>query len=312
MGRQIVYGPVPSRRLGLSLGIDLLPRKTCSYNCIYCQVGKTRNLQTAREEFFPLQQVLDDVDEALGSGPKPDVITLAGSGEPTLYSRLGELLLELGSRFGLPVVLITNGSLLWQDELREQAMAADIIVPSLDAGDAETFAEINRPHPELDFHEVVEGLRLLAKGHKSVRLEVMVVPGVNDQRESLEKISTIIKDWSLLSVDINTPVRPVPGGAARPCGAGCLDAARQILGPCAGVVASYHGRKAEGVLELQREKVFELLSRRPCTAEDLSASLGVGIKQVLKTLSDLQVDGKITSVDEPDGVFFFPKEKTAG
>ena len=157
LARQI-YGPVPSRRLGTSLGVDLVPFKVCSYDCVYCQLGRTRWISCDREAFVPPARLVEEIRQALVQGPLPDVITLAGSGEPTLYEPLGELIRALKTLTGIPVALLTNGALFWKPEVRRDAALADLVLPSLDAGDEATFQAVNRPHPGLTLEETLQGL----------------------------------------------------------------------------------------------------------------------------------------------------------
>ena len=154
-----VFGPVPSRRLGRSLGVDLVPFKTCSFDCLYCQLGKTTCRTIERREWAPLDEVIEQVKEKLSA--KPDYITLSGSGEPTLYSRLDEAIDRIKRLTDTPVAVLTNGSLLWMDEVQRQLAAADLVMPSLDAGDETTFQLVNRPHESLHFEQVLSGLILL-------------------------------------------------------------------------------------------------------------------------------------------------------
>ncbi len=151
-----VFGPVPSRRLGRSLGVDLVPFKTYSYDCIYCQLGRTTNKTIERREWTPIDAVLDEVKENIAA--RPDYITLSGFGEPTLCTHLGELIKGIRSFTDIPVAVLTNGSLLWQKEVRREVAASQLIVPSLDAGNARMFEAVNRPHEDLSFEQMIEGL----------------------------------------------------------------------------------------------------------------------------------------------------------
>jgi wyosine [tRNA(Phe)-imidazoG37] synthetase (radical SAM superfamily) len=151
-----IFGPVPSRRLGRSLGVDLVPLKTCTYDCIYCQLGRTTCKTMERKEWVPLDGVLESLKEKLSS--KPDYITLSGSGEPTLYSRIDKLIDQIKAMTDVPVAVLTNGSLLSHEDVRKQLMAADLVIPSLDAGDEAMFRLINRPHEEISFPQMLDGL----------------------------------------------------------------------------------------------------------------------------------------------------------
>ena len=151
-----VFGPVPSRRIGRSLGVDLVPYKTCTYDCIYCQLGGTTNLTLEPKEWVPMDAVLDELKRKLET--RPDYITLSGSGEPTLYSRLGEIIGRIREITDVPVAVLTNGSLLWKKEVREEVAMADLVLPSLDADNDYNFRFINRPHPDISFDQLIEGL----------------------------------------------------------------------------------------------------------------------------------------------------------
>ncbi|GAG90670.1 unnamed protein product, partial [marine sediment metagenome] len=154
--QEYIFGPVPSRRLGRSLGIDLVPFKTCTYDCIYCQLGRTTNKTLARKDWAPINRVIKQLSSKLDS--KPDYITLSGSGEPTLFSRLEELISKIKNITDIPVAVLTNGSLLWLPEVRNALKAADMVVPSLDAGSSQIFQYVNRPHRDITFSRMLEGL----------------------------------------------------------------------------------------------------------------------------------------------------------
>lgn len=293
MSMRRVYGPVPSRRLGLSLGVDLVPRKTCCYDCIYCQVGRTTRLTVEPEGFYPVEEVLTDVKAVLEPGPRPDVITLAGSGDPTLYRPLGELIDGLHELADVPVVLLTNGALLCNPRVAEAALKADILAPSLDAGDAHMFAKINRPNASIGYADMLRGLLDVCEKHPGqVRLEVMLVRDLNDSDESIQRIAGQLGPIRTDSVDINTPVRPVPGGKAAPCDSERLEAAVRAFGANARIIADYPRstgpRAADG-----EQRLLEILSRRPCTVEDLRAALGLHPNEVIKMLDRAMKSGKV-------------------
>jgi len=305
-----IYGPVPSRRFGLSLGVDVVPHKVCSHDCIYCQVGPTDRLTAEPERFYPVAEILADVAAALEDGPEPDVITLAGSGEPTLYSELGALIDGLHGLARIPVLLITNGALLWRPEVAAAAMKAEILAPSLDAGDEAMFQRINRPPPGLTFARFLEGLRDVTRRHPGeVRLEVMLVRGVNDGEESLRAIAEILKTLRFDRLDLNTPVRPpVPERGALPCDEDTLARAVALFGPKAVPIGSF--AKTREASRPQRsfddfdKDVRETLLRRPCTAEDLAAALGAGPAVVAESLSRLEAAGLVERRDGETGAYF--------
>lgn len=302
------YGPVPSRRFGLSLGVDLVPAKTCSFDCVYCQVGRTTELLLDRRGFVSVEEVLRDVEHALSEGPRPDVITLAGRGDPTLFEPLGHLIDELRRRTGLPVVLLTNGALLFVPQVAADALRADILAPSLDAGDPETFRRVNRPHPDLDFDRVLSGLRDVTGRHPGrVQLEVMLVQGLNTGLAQLEAIARVIEGLRVDAIDINLPVRPAPGQSVNQAGPDTLEQALALFGPKARVVAGYSGTRAEALdLGDTERAILELIARRPCTTADIQASLGIPQVKADEILSRLRQAGRVRSDERRDGVYYYP------
>ncbi|MBN2799804.1 MAG: radical SAM protein [Deltaproteobacteria bacterium] len=288
------YGPVPSRRFGLSLGIDLIPHKVCSYGCVYCQLGKTTDLTAVARDFAPVDEIVEEVAAALTRGPRPEVLTLAGSGEPTLYRDLELLNHRLRARFQIPLLLITNGATLWQPEVARAALATDILAPSLDAGDARTWRKIDQPAAGVTFEQMVEGLRAVTHAHTGeVRVEVMLVHKVNDSEESLQAIAGVLQTLRCDRIDINTPVRPP--GHSRPLTAdeGALARALELFGSKAAPIGHFEPRAVTAEIEGDAELVADTLFRRPCTAADLAASLSMNPHQVLKLLDLLEVEGRV-------------------
>jgi wyosine [tRNA(Phe)-imidazoG37] synthetase (radical SAM superfamily) len=204
-----IYGPVPSRRLGLSLGISPIPQKHCNYSCIYCQLGRTINLTNKREEYFELGDIIKEFKEYLKEELEFDVVTIVGEGEPTLYLRLGELIIELKKLTDKPIAVVTNGALLYDEELRRELMGADIVLPSLDAADEESFRKINRPYKKIEFEKMLEGFRIFSKDFKGqLWLETMLIKDVNDDTKSLLKLKKILDTIQYDRLYINSPVRP--------------------------------------------------------------------------------------------------------
>lgn len=305
-----IYGPVPSRRFGLSLGVDVLPHKTCSLDCTYCQLGPTDRLVAEPAAFYPVEEILADVAEALEDGPRPDVITLAGSGEPTLYDPLEALLDGLKALADVPLLLITNSSLLWRDEVARAARKADIIAPSLDAGDEETFRRLNRPHPDIDFERMLAGLAAATRAHPGeVRVEVMLVRGVNDDEASLRAIAARLAELRFDRIDVNTPVRPpVPERGALPCDAAVLAAALSLFGPRAAPIGAFAERRAAEPARRSfddRDKdIREMLLRRPCTVEDIAASLGLPRQEAIASLERLTAAGLVDRRAGAEGTYY--------
>ena len=208
---KLVFGPVPSRRLGQSLGIDPVPLKTCNWNCIYCQLGRTIPLKNVRAEYFPREDILAEVEQALISHNQGEIdwVTFVGSGETTLYAGLGWLLRQVKSLTDIPVAVITNGSLFYLPEVRCELSPADAVLPSLDAGNIKLYRKINRPPPELRFKRPVDGLVAFRKEyHGKLWVEVMLVRGLNDTEAALHEIATLLKSIQPDEVHILQPDRP--------------------------------------------------------------------------------------------------------
>lgn len=206
-----VYGIVPSRRLGRSLGVSTIPFKTCNYSCVYCQLGRTTNMTNIRQTFYPPEEIIDEfrafvVKEGITDF---DVVTIVGEGEPLLYKPLDTIIDSLKSISKKQVVLITNGSLLYDENVRNEIKNIDILMPTLDAWDNDSFKKINRPYGKLLFDEVYNGLLKFRKEFSGqIWLEVMLVKGLNDSKEALEQLKEKISEVKPERVYLNIPVRP--------------------------------------------------------------------------------------------------------
>ncbi len=305
---KLVYGPVPSRRFGISLGVDVVPFKVCTLDCTYCQLGHTTRHSTRRELFVPVARVVEQVGAAISRGPIPDIITFAGSGEPTLYSGLGELAEELRATFSIPLLLITNGTLLWQPEVAAEAARFDLVAPSLDAGDEATFRLLNRPAPEVTFQRLVEGLTSFAACHpEKVRLEVFFVAGVNDSPEQVEALVATVTAIAAPRVELNTAVRPTADASVRGVSAEFLaDVARRFTCPAIPIAVSpiAASRVAQSGTGDLRTDILTTLARRPCTAADLSNSMALHLPQVETTLQVLLAEGKIAAEARANALYY--------
>ncbi len=204
-----VYGPIPSRRLGQSLGISPIPKKACNYACIYCMLGPTDKMTNTPQMFMPVSDILDEFDQVLASGIPFDAVTFAGDGEPTLYAGLKELIIELKKRTKKPIALITNGALLSDPEVYDTCMLADIVMPSVNGYDEASFKRINRPHGDIDFEQVTLALKKFSRQYPGLLwLELMLIKGINDSTENLLKYQDFLHQFYMDKLYINTPVRP--------------------------------------------------------------------------------------------------------
>ena len=204
-----LFGPVPSRRLGRSLGVDLVPRKTCPYDCIYCEVGPTTR-QTITRLDYQADEIMAELTAYLHQGPPPlDYITLAGSGEPTLNLGLGRIIRHLKALTGTPVAVLTNGALLYLPEVRDELQAADLVLPSLDAAREESFRAINRPLPDYPLSRLIEGLEAFRREYAGqIWLEILLLQGLNDSEADLEALRRALRILAPDKVQLNTAVRP--------------------------------------------------------------------------------------------------------
>ncbi len=288
------YGPVPSRRLGRSLGVDLVPAKTCDLNCLYCQLGRTEHTTLQRAEYAPVDAVVAEVGQCLAEGPRPDYVTLAGSGEPTLHLRFGDVAAGIRAASDVPIALVTNGTLFHLPEVRAACGAIDLVLPSLDAGDEETFRRINRPHGDLTLEEMVDGLaRLRREFAGQVWLEVFLIEGVNTGEEQVARIAECIDRIDPHRVQINTAVRPPAEADVQVPSAQKLEEVRAMLGPRAEVIVPLAGLPEAPGARAEREQVLATLRRRPCTLEDVARGLGIHRTEAAKHLGRLIDEGAI-------------------
>jgi len=290
-----VFGPVPSRRLGRSLGVDLTPFKTCSYDCIYCQLGRTTQKTIERKEWIPLDRIVAQLPERLTS--QPDYITLSGSGEPTLYSRVGELIARIKTLTDVPVAVLTNGSLLWQEALRGQLLQADLVIPSLDAGSEAMFQAVNRPHEQISFGQMVDGLVAFRQEFKGAYwLEVMVVGGYTATVEEIGKLAACVDRIQPDRVQLNTVTRPPAEHEATAVSAERLSYFCSLFRPVAEVIADFRAVHQEAEFVASRNEVLTLLQRRPCSVSDVASGLGMHENEVVKYLEELRVAGAIEAL----------------
>jgi len=305
-----IFGPVPSRRLGLSLGVDLVPRKLCTLDCVYCQVGRTTDKRTERADFVPVADVLAELAETLPRVPRPDYITLSGSGEPTLNARLGEVIDGVRRLTDVPVAILTNGTLLGDPAVRRECAKADLVVPSLDAGDEETFQRVNRPAAGLTLEGLVEGLAALRREFAGqMWLEVFFVAGVNDGDEQVAKIARLIDRIGPDRVQLNTATRPTAEagvGAVSP--ERLAEIARQ-LGPRAEVVAGFAAQRTTRESEIREDQVLAMIRRRPVTADDIAAGLGAHPNEVAKAVGHLLESGAVVRTERGRQTYFEAAEK---
>jgi len=302
------YGPVPSRRLGFSLGIDIIPFKTCSLNCIYCQLGPTPKKAISRKEYFSPSDIVSQIKKKLSSGQRIDYITFSGSGEPTLNNALGKIIKEIKKTTSIPVAVLTNSTLLSLKSVRDALMDADLVVPSLDAATQEIFVKVNRPHSSLKLEEIIEGLLKLRNEFKgAIWLEIMLVKGVNDSLSHIRKLKKAINKIKPEKVQLNTVIRPPAEKHARLLSLKELEKIRNILGENCEIIVESHREGQISTPEKLEEAILSLIQRRPVTLAEISASLAKSEDKIKKSLDSLLAEGKIKSVIHKGLKYFEPK-----
>ncbi len=303
-----LFGPVPSRRLGMSLGVDLVPHKVCSLNCSYCECGRTTLLTLNRKEYIPYDEVTAEIEHYLKNNPAPDFITFSGSGEPTLNSRIGDVLNFIKDKTSdIPVAVLTNGTLLYDKEVRSQLINADVVLPSLDAAEDYAFRKINRPHRKLDIDRYIQGIVDFRREFKGkIWLEVLILPGVNDNESNLDALKRAFLSINPDEVQLNTLDRP---GTSKNIRAATRAELKHIAAywnlPYVKIISAAPDRKNIVSYRSDTENaILETIKRRPCTLSDLNKILGLHINEINKYLDVLENEKKIVSTRETRGIFY--------
>ncbi|MFH1903996.1 MAG: radical SAM protein [bacterium] len=291
-----VFGPVPSRRLGFSLGVDLVPFKVCSLDCIYCQIGKTTCKTVARKEYVSCDKILSELEKVLISSKTIDYITLSGSGEPTLNSKIGEIIREIKKMTAIPVAVLTNATLLSDDALKKDLLLADLVVPSLDGATQGVFEKVNRPCASLKIEKIIRGMIDFSKVYKGkIWLEIMLVKGINDTEFELNALKVAVDKIKPDKIQLNTPVRPPSEEWVKTLSASRLIKIKKFFGNKCEIIAKFTRKRHKAYLKDVEEEILTLISRRPVTCKDMSSSLGLHINEVVKYVEDLEKQKKISS-----------------
>lgn len=311
-----IFGPVNSRRLGRSLGIDPLPSKFCTLDCVYCEVGGSTTQTCERKEYAPLSEIVAEIDEFFskpGAVENIDVVTITGSGEPTLHSGIGTIIGHLKKVAGKPVVVLTNGTLLHLPEVRQELMAADIVIPSLDAADTRGFRRVNRPAPCIDLKDVIKGIATFCREFAGeVWLEVLLVSGMNDSPGDIEALIREIRAINPDRVQLNTVARPPLESFARPLeGRRLQEIAAEIQENCdrkVDLLVSFQGKDVAAVSapesEELDERIFRMLKRRPCTENDMCEALALHPEVVTDVVARLLGSGRINKMTHNGKIYY--------
>jgi wyosine [tRNA(Phe)-imidazoG37] synthetase (radical SAM superfamily) len=312
-----IYGPVPSRRLGISLGIDMVPHKTCTLDCIYCECGGTTDLTTERAEYISIRDILAELRDYLTKNPAPEYVSLSGSGEPTLNSGIGELIAVFKREYPhIPLAVLTNGTLLYRKDVRGEILASDLVLPSLDSACAGGFGSIDKPAPELDLNAVIDGIALFRDEYKAadvskqVWLEVFIVEGINTTPEEISALKQAINKIRPDRVQLNSLDRPGTDLSLKAPSMSLMERLRDELDPGSGkwiveIVMKFKSRnEIASYLKKNEDSIVEAISRRPLTARDIHEVTGLHIHELEKYLDVLVHDKKVRPVIGGRGVFY--------
>ena len=307
-----LFGPVPSRRLGISLGVDLVPHKVCTLNCVYCEVGRTTNLTVERREYVPIDDVIKELNSYLSENPELDFVTFSGQGEPTLNSGLGKVIAFIKDNFPqYKVAVITNGTLFYRKDVRQEIRRADVLLPSLDAVSRLNFLKVNRPQKSLKIEEIVSGLIELRKEFSGkIFLEIFFVPELNDSPEELSLLKKTISEIKPDAVQLNTLDRPGTESWVQALSEQKLKEIANFLRPLpVEIISKPQIRKQiRSFNQNIADQILETIKRRPCTDTELAKILNLHLNELNKYLSELLDKNMVVSERRERGIFFKIKE----
>ena len=320
-----LFGPVFSRRLGLSQGIDLLPPKTCNFDCIYCEINRAARLSCDRGEHVPTDEIIAEIDDLLGNEDRVrdiDFFTITASGEPTLHTGIGRIINHIKEMTDKPVAILTNGSLLYLKDVRDDLSQADIVIPSLDTARPESFRKINRPAKCCeDLATIIKGIALFSHEFTGeVWLEILFVENINDTPEDIKALKNAIESIAPTRVQLNTVARPPYESFARPLSRKRMEEIKDEIkesfdGDVDILAGSKETERAEKgkrriessdnvSLEHAEEEIFEMVSRRPCTAAEIAGSLNLVADHILEILVDMESRGFLIAKIHGDKMYF--------
>jgi wyosine [tRNA(Phe)-imidazoG37] synthetase (radical SAM superfamily) len=312
----VFYGPVLSKRFGRSLGIDIIDFKCCEYDCIYCQLGRTTDKRVGRKHFekIKIEDFKRGLEDKIKRGPKPDFITFSGSGEPLLEKDIARYIKAAKSVSDIPVAVLTGGGLLGLDDALQDIMEADLIKVSVDGPNEELLQKINRPCSQISFKKNIEGLgRLAASFGGRIWVEIMMIGGINDDMGTINAFKSLFDglNASIEKIHLNTPTRPSAGSFFKPTGSQKLKVLKDLLGDRAEIVKDLKSDDPAEGPKAGLEDVIEMLKRRPCTLEELSAALDMNINEVIKLISFMLSKSMIScSGTDKDKYYYLRKKET--
>ncbi len=307
-----IFGPVPSRRLGLSLGVDLVPYKTCTFDCLYCEVGRTTHKTIKTGDYVPVRDVLRQLRERLEECA-PDVITLAGSGEPTLHFEIDRIISGIRALTDTKIAILTNGSLFWDRAVRKRVLNADLIMPTLSSAVPSTFETIHRPHGDLTLDRIVDGLKRLRAEFKGlISLELILLAGINDTESEMAALKPLMDDISPDKIQLNTVVRPPADPVARALDEERLAAIKHLMGERAEIVANGGALKDAIERHKKSEALLETVRRRPLREKDMADSLGLSLEEVEGMVKGLLLKGYLNRQEHSGEIFYTGSDMNQG
>lgn len=303
-----LFGPVLSRRLGFSLGIDLIPYKVCSLNCVYCEVGKTTDLTLERKNYINIAPILKELDTFLATNPKLDHITFSGGGEPTLHSQIGEVISYIKTKYPqYKLALITNSSLLWDEQLRNDIKDVDLILPSLDAVSPEVFYQINRHVENLKAQQIIQGLIEFKKiFHGEMFLEIFIIEGINDSEAELTLLKNACLEIKPDLIQLNTLDRPGTEHWVKACSVETLQRIQEFFIPLkTEIIAKVHiNQDIPDSMLAEIDVIEKLITNHPMTLDQISKNLNLHVNTVLKYLRYLIKNTRITQSNIDSHVYY--------
>lgn len=293
---KFIYGPIPSRRLGKSLGVSPIPKKACNYACIYCQLGQTQHMTNRRQMFFEVGEILKEVEAVLQTDIDFDVITVVGEGEPTLYLGLEDLLKGIKAMTDKPLAVITNSGLMYLPEVRQALMSADIVLPSIDGYKAENFKKINRPYGKINFSEMAEGLNIFSKAYPGqLWAEIMLMKGINDSEDDFEAYKQVLEQLRYDRLYLNTPIRPPAEQSVEVISDEAMEKAVDKLGGIAINLMATNGFYSE--IEDDYQAILSIIKRHPMNQFELNHFLeSRGCQTQANLICQLEADPQIQMI----------------
>ena len=300
MKYKYLFGPVASRRLGISLGIDLIPHKTCNFNCIYCECGENPPLFNERKEYINVREVVEELKEYLANNPRPDYITFSGSGEPTLNSGIGFLINEIKKLTDIKVCVITNSSTLMYEEVRKELLNADLVMPSLNGVFESSYLKIDRPNVNLKLVDIIEGIKKFSNEFSGeIFLEIFMIEGINDTKEELEEFLRVIKELKVTKVQLNSLDRPAPVSWVRAMDMEKLEEIKEFFrnnGIVTEIIKKYKSKHEYKAYNINHEElILNLLNVRATTFDEILEVTGIEREKLGNYLDILLKEGIVKS-----------------